>query len=141
MVASLAVTAQEIEEILRTTPFAKIYNFKLASLGDGECTLHVPFAKETERPGGIIAGPVYIAAADAAIWLAIMTKLGAKVQTVTTELNTTFLRPAREQAIAVAARVLKLGRSQIFCVAECRTLDDDLLTHHTSTYARVATAP
>ena len=141
MSVQLAVTAREIEAIMRDTPFAKIYNFKLVSLADGECSVSIPFSKQTERPGGIVAGPVYMAGADAAMWFAIMTKLGAHVLTVTTELNTTFLRPAKEQAIVVTARVLKLGRSQIFGVAESRTLGGDLLTHHTLTYAKVTPAP
>ena len=133
----LAITEQEIHAILKATPFAQIYNFKLASLGDGACEIHVPFSKSTERPGGIVAGPVYMAAADVAMWVAIMTKLGTKVLTVTTELNTSFLRSAKEETIVASARVLKLGRSQIFGVAECRSLSGELLTHHTLTYAKV----
>ncbi len=35
---------------------------------------------------------------------------------------------------------MKLGRTQIFGVAECRTIAGKLLTYHTISYARV-TAP
>lgn len=141
MSAQIAVTAQEIQAVLLQTPFAKIYNIALASLDDGECALRIPFSKATERPGGIVAGPVYMAAADVAMWFAIMTKLGANAPTVTTELNSTFLSSARQEEIVAKARVLKLGKNQIFGVAECRTLDGKLLTHHTLTYVKVTPAP
>lgn len=130
-------TSQELEQILRETAFAKIYDFQLISHGDGQCVLKVPFSKETERPGGIVAGPVYIACVDVAMWLAIMSKLGSQVHTVTTELNTTFLSAAKEEAIIGSATVIKFGRTQIFGVAECRSIDGKLLTHHTISYARV----
>ena len=131
-------TRQELERILAQTPFGKLYNFQLISHGDGECAIKVPFSNSIERPGGIVAGAVYFACVDVAMWLAIMTKLGTQVQTVTTELNSTFLSAAKEQDIIGTATVLKLGRSQIFGKAECRTVDGKLLTYHTISYACIA---
>jgi uncharacterized protein (TIGR00369 family) len=131
-------STQELEHILEQTPFGKLYHFQIVSHGDGECILKVPFAKSIERPGGMVAGPVYFSCVDVAMWLAIMTKLGTEVQTVTTELNSTFLSAAKEQDIVGTATVLKLGRSQIFGKAECRTVDGKLLTYHTISYARIA---
>jgi uncharacterized protein (TIGR00369 family) len=132
-----APTLQELEHILEQTPFGRLYNFQLISHGDGRCVIKVPFSKDTERPGGIVAGPVYIACVDVAMWLAIMTKLGTDVHTVTTELNTTFLSAAKEEDIVGSATVLKLGRTQIFGSAECRSNSGKLLTYHTISYARV----
>ncbi len=131
-------TSQELEKILRQVPFGKLYNFQLVSHGDGQCVLSVPFSKDLERPGGMVAGPVYFACVDAAMWLAIMTKLGTQIQTVTTELNTTFLSSAKEEDIIGSATVLKLGKTQIFGTAECRTNNGKLLTYHTISYARIA---
>ena len=130
-------TIQELEHILEQTPFGKLYNFQLVSHGDGQCTIKVPFSKDIERPGGIVAGPVYFACVDVAMWLAIMTKLGTEVQTVTTELNSTFLSSSKEEDIIGTATVLKLGKTQIFGTAECRTISGKLLTYHTISYARL----
>lgn len=130
-------TTQELEHILEQTPFGKLYNFQLVSHGDGQCAIKVPFTKVIERPGGIVAGPVYFACVDVAMWLAIMTKLGTGVQTVTTELNSTFLSSAKEEDVIGSASVLKIGRTQIFGVAECRGNSGKLLTYHTITYTRV----
>ena len=131
-------TTQELEHILEQTPFGKLYNFQLVSHSDSQCAIKVPFSKDIERPGGIVAGPVYFACVDVAMWLAIMTKLGTAVQTVTTELNSSFLSSAKEEAIIGSATVLKLGKTQIFGSAECRTVSGKLLTYHTISYARIA---
>jgi uncharacterized protein (TIGR00369 family) len=131
-------SSEELKNILAQTPFGKLYNFKLVSHGDGHCAIKVPFSKDIERPGGIVAGPVYFACVDVAMWLAIMTELGTKVQTVTTELNSTFLSSAKEEDIIGSATVLKLGRTQIFGSAECRSISGKLLTYHTISYARIA---
>lgn len=106
------------------------------SSGDGECTLLVPFRKDFERPGGVVAGPVFMAAADVAMWLAIITKLGAADGSVTAEMKTNFLNGAREEGFLCHAKILKLGRRLVYGVAECTNREGKLLTHHTITYIR-----
>lgn len=73
---ALAATAEELQRLLAAVPFTRRYGFKVTAIGDGVCTLEVPFQAEFERPGGIVAGQVFMAAADVAVWLAIMTRLG-----------------------------------------------------------------
>jgi uncharacterized protein (TIGR00369 family) len=131
-----AVTEEELAQILLTSPFAKAYRFKLHSIGSGECTLLIPFQPDLERPSGIVAGPIFMAAADVAMWLAIMTHLGKEELTVTVELNTAFLNPAKEEDARCTAKVLRLGKTLIYGVAECRNVPGSLLTHHTITYIR-----
>jgi len=70
------------------------------------------------------------------MWLAIMTLLGKSNLTVTTELKTAFLSPAKQEDVKCTANVLKLGKSLIYGVAECSNEADKLLTHHTITYIR-----
>jgi uncharacterized protein (TIGR00369 family) len=134
----LAVTNQELRLVLSESAFAKIYNFALDAFDDGECTLLLPFQESIERPGGIVAGSVFMTAADVAMWLAIMTLLGKDAKTVTTEAKTTFLSPAQQQDIKCTAKVLKLGKSMIYGVAECNDMAGKLLTHHTITYLRIS---
>ncbi|HEU4387421.1 MAG TPA: PaaI family thioesterase [Blastocatellia bacterium] len=136
MESNLAITEEEIDQVLAESPFAGIYNFKLRSIGDGECTLRIPFQERLERPGGLVAGSVFMTAADVAMWLAIMTRLGRDALTVTAELKTTFLRSAKREDVDCAARILKMGKSLIYGVVECRNMTGDLLTHHTVGYAR-----
>src|SRR5215472_16093842 len=115
----MSMTADELRLVLSESPFARIHSFQLESFGPGKCTLRVPFQEELERPGGIVAGSVLMTASDVAMWLAIMTLLGKDTMTVTTELKTTFLSSAKREDLTCAAKVLKLGKSLIYGVAEC----------------------
>jgi uncharacterized protein (TIGR00369 family) len=133
---SLAVTDAELRQTLAQASFLDQYGFQLDAFGDGECTLFVPFRKTFERPGGVVSGPVFMAAADVSMWLAIMTRLGAGDGSVTAELKTNFLSGAREEDFLCRARVLKFGRRLIYGVAECASRDGKLFTHHTITYIR-----
>jgi len=132
----LAVTDSELRQILSQASFLDQYGFELESFNDGECSLLVPFRKELERPGGVVSGQVFMAVADVAMWLAIMTRLGASDASVTAEMKTNFLSGAREEDFVCRARVLKFGRRLIYGVAECSNREGKLFTHHTITYIR-----
>jgi uncharacterized protein (TIGR00369 family) len=134
---AIAASRGELEQALSESPFARIYRPTLDSFGPGECTLIVPFNAALERPGGIIAGSVLMSAADVAMWLAIMTRLGVDEVTVTSEMSTTFLGSAKQEQIHCTARVVKLGTNLIFGVAECSNGAGKRFTHHTITYVRV----
>ena len=138
MKTELLVTIDDLEKILSESAFARIYDFSIHSFLEGECTLIVPFQESIERPGGIVAGSVYMTAADVAMWLAIMTVLGKETMAVTTQMTTTFLNSAKQEDVLCSARVLKLGKKLIYGVAECSSNGDKLLTHHTITYARIS---
>jgi acyl-coenzyme A thioesterase PaaI-like protein len=51
----------------------------------------VLFRDEFERPGGAVSGPVFMAAAHVAIWLAVVTRRGAEETWVTVDRKTAFL--------------------------------------------------
>ncbi len=133
---TLAVTKAELQQLLYEVAFTKNYGFSLQAIAEGECTLNVPFQEAFERPGGIVSGQVFMAAADVAMWLAIMTKLGTADQSVTVELTTAFLRGARQEDFRCTANILRLGKRLVYGVAECSSHTGQLLTHHTITYAR-----
>ncbi len=133
---TLAATKTDLRRRLSVAPFTKMYGFKLRSIANGECTLEVPYQAAFERPGGIVAGPVLMAAADVAMWLAVMTRLGTTDGSVTAEMKTSFLNAARQESFRCTARILKLGTRLIYGVAECISSNGKLLAHHTLTYIR-----
>ncbi|MEO7021831.1 MAG: PaaI family thioesterase [Ktedonobacteraceae bacterium] len=133
----LAVTEEELRELLAAWPFISRMNFQVRALDDGLCTLEVPFQEVSMRPGGRISGPTYMAAADAAVWFAIMTRLGKDDPAVTAEMKTNFLGAAREEPFFCTARILKWGRRLIYAVVECTNAQGKLLAHHTVTYIRL----
>ena len=131
-----AVTRDELQTLASGAVFARDYDFRVRAFGAGECTVDVPFQLGLERPGGLIGGPAFMAAADVAMWLAILTRLGPSDESVTASLTTAFVGAARREGFSCTARVLKLGRRLIHGVAECVSADGRLLTHHTVTYMR-----
>ena len=131
-----AVSKAELQQLLTDLPFIRSYGFRVRSIAPGECVLSVPFQPAFERPGGIVSGLVFMAAADVAMWFAIKTLLGLDDGCVTAEMKTNFLSAAKQQDFRCSARVLKLGKRLVYGVAECVSLDRKLLTHHTLTYIR-----
>ena len=130
------VSAEELQAYLaRGITFAP-YGFRVTGASAGSCTVAFAFRSEFERPGGVVAGTVFMAAADVAMWLAIKTLEGVDDPSVTSQMQTEFLRPARREGFSCTARVLSSGRRQIFGVAECVTEDGRLLAYSTLVYAR-----
>ncbi|PYN73562.1 MAG: PaaI family thioesterase [Candidatus Rokuibacteriota bacterium] len=136
----LAATEVELQRILADVAFTRAYGFRLHSIADGQCTLEVPFQPLFERPGGIVSGQVFMAAADVAMWLAIMTRLGASDGSVTAGMTSAFLDAARHEPFRCTARIVKLGRRLVYGVAESVSGSGRLLAHHSLTYARAARA-
>ena len=130
-----AARRAELEAWLAGAPFNAHYRFHVGALGAGECAVEAPYRDEFERPGGGISGPVFMAAADVAIFLAIATRQGTRERWVTVDLATAFLRAAAREPFTCRARVVRLGRRLAYVVAESARADGALLTHHTATYA------
>lgn len=64
------------------------------------------------RPGGTVSGPVLMAVADVALYVAILGEIGIVPLTVTTNLSINFLRkPPADRAIVGVCKLMKLGRS------------------------------
>jgi uncharacterized protein (TIGR00369 family) len=134
---TLAVTEDELRQLLVELPFINQYGFRLHSIGDGTCTLDVPFQETWERPGGIVSGPVLMAVADVAMWMAIMTRIGNEAEmTLTIEMKTAFLTAAKREDVRCTATILKLGKRLVYGVAECITSTGVPVTHHSMTYLR-----
>lgn len=63
------------------------------------------------RPGGTVSGPSMFALADVAVYLAILSRIGPKALSVTTNCSIDFMRkPAANTDMIAETRLLKLGR-------------------------------
>jgi uncharacterized protein (TIGR00369 family) len=131
----MLVEAPDLQALLGRFMFSRRLGLKVVELGDGTCTVRVPFRQAFERPGGIVSGDIYMTTADIAFWFAIKTFAGLDDSSVTSHLNTTFLSAARQEPFLCRATVLRRGRRILYGVAEC-TAGERLLTHHTLTYMR-----
>ena len=137
MNTQLACTLDQLTQVLADTAFLKPYGFVVQSCAAGECSIVVPYAPWSERPGGMVSGMTIMGAADVAMWLAIMTERGTTERWVTIDMKTAFLSSARETDIYCVARILKLGKRTSYGSAECRDAGGHLLAHHVISYALV----
>jgi uncharacterized protein (TIGR00369 family) len=89
------------------------------------------------RPGGTVSGPVLMATADVALYVAILGQIGIVPLTVTTSLNINFLRkPAADRDIMAHCKLIKLGKT--LAVGEVSLYSEggtDMVAHVTGTYA------
>ncbi len=94
------------------------------------------------RPGGTVSGPVLMAVADVALYVAILGEIGIVPLAVTTSLSINFLRkPASDRAIVGVCKLMKVGRSlavgEVFLYSEGR---DEVVAHVVGTYSIPPTA-
>jgi uncharacterized protein (TIGR00369 family) len=132
----LACEKEQLEQLLTEVAFTRNFGFALQDIGEGQCSIDVPFQRAFERPGGVVSGQVFMAAADVAMWLAIKTKLGLADTSVTAEMKTNFLGALKKEGFCCTAQVLKVGRRLIYGTAACVDARGRLLTHSTVTYIR-----
>ena len=66
------------------------------------------------RPGGTVSGPVLMAIADVALYVAILGEIGLEPLTVTTNLSINFLRkPSPDSDIIGDCKLLKVGKTLV----------------------------
>ena len=102
----------------------------------GEVVMSLPVAPKQVHGGGVLCGQAMMAAADTAMILAIVTKLGEFKPMTTVQLQTSFLRsvPGDAVDVRVLARVLRLGRKLVFGEIELLDASGELVAHATTTY-------
>ena len=110
---------------------------RVEAVGNMGATVVQPVGEHSLRPGGTVSGPVMMAVADVALYVAILGEIGIVPLTVTTSLNINFLRkPAAGRSIVGVCRLIKLGRSlAVGEVALYSEGHEDMVAHAVGTYA------
>ena len=129
-----AVTVDDFNRILdKDLSWAYDIGMRAQSVGDGEAVIRLEFAEEMLRPGGTVAGPFLMALADAAMYAAVMGKLGIVKMAVTSNLNINFLQRPNPGALLAEARALKIGkRLAMLDVIICSEGYDEPVAHATA---------
>jgi len=105
------ITIEELHDLARDhVPIAGQMGLVVDRVARGEATVRVPYRDRFLRPGGTISGPVLMAAADFAMYAAVMSLIGRVELAVTTNLNINFLRRPAPVDLVARARILKLGQ-------------------------------
>lgn len=109
----------------------------VSSAGDRGATVRHEVGEAELRPGGTVAGPVLMAVADVALYVAVLGAVGIVPLAVTTSLNINFLRkPKADAAVVGVCCLLKVGRS--LAVGEVHLYSegsDEPVAHAVGTYS------
>lgn len=111
-------------------------DLQLLEARSGEVLMSLPVAAKQVHGGGVLCGQAMMAAADTAMILAIVTKLGEFKPMTTVQLQTSFLRPVPGDSgeVRVVARVLRMGRKLVFGEIQLLDAQGELAAHATTTY-------
>jgi uncharacterized protein (TIGR00369 family) len=112
---------------------------RVEAVDEDSVTLALPVAPGLVHGGGVLCGQAIMSAADTAMLLAMIARLGEFKPMTTVQLQASFLRPVPKDvaSITIVARVLRLGKSLSYGEVEFRTPDGKLAAHATTTYALV----
>jgi len=107
------------------------------SVGEQSATIRHEIGIDELRPGGTVSGPVMMAVADVALYVAILGEIGLVPLTVTTNLNINFLRkPSPDKDIIGKCKLIKIGRA--LAVGEVALYSEgnkDPVAHAVGTYS------
>ncbi|KQT11139.1 PaaI family thioesterase [Ramlibacter sp. Leaf400] len=85
---------------------------RVLEVGNRACRVLHEVGRGELRPGGTVSGPVMMATADVALYVAILGEIGIVPLTVTTSLSFNFMRkPAGDRNVIGDCRLMKLGRT------------------------------
>ena len=106
-------------------------------VGNGSATIKHRIGADELRPGGTVSGPVLMAVADVALYVALLGDIGIVPLAVTTSLNINFLRkPSSNKDIVGVGKLIKVGKA--LAVGEVALYSEgtrDLVAHAVGTYS------
>jgi uncharacterized protein (TIGR00369 family) len=137
--AAPKLSRKKLETLLRAE-FPQMFNaesgYALEALWHGGCRVRRHFHPKSLRPGGTVSGPIMMALADFAMYLAVLSAIGWVPLAVTTNLSINFLKKPGRRDLLAEARLIKLGKR--LAVGEIGIRSEgaaDLVAHATSTYS------
>ena len=129
----------ELENFLRTE-FPQVFNsasgVSIEEVRYGSARVRQAYRQAFIRPGGTIMGPIMMALADFAMYVAVLASIGPVPLAVTTNLNINFLRKPEARDLVAETKLIKLGRRLAVGDIAIRSADAEaLVAHATATYS------
>ncbi len=118
--------------------YTKRLGLRVETVAPGEVTLTLPVTPELVHAGGVLCGQAILAAADTAMLLAMIARLGEFRPMTTVQLQVSFLRQVAEApSVIVVGRIVRLGKTLSYGEVEFRAPDGKMAAHATTTYALI----
>lgn len=122
----IAMDADALHGFLETHFLQVKDEFRVERITDEGILVRLRVGDRHLRPGGTVSGPSMFGLADVSVYLAILSRIGPKALSVTTNCSIDFMRkPAARTDLLCDTRLLKLGRA--LAVGDCliRSEGDD----------------
>jgi acyl-CoA thioesterase len=124
---------------LEASEFAAWMGLEVVSFDDGASELRLPLKPHHRNPSGVVHGGVVASLLDAAIGLALRTKLEMTSQHVTLGLDIHYIAISRGDVMTARGRVLRSGRQAAHGEAEVFDEDGTLLAKGAATFMTLRT--
>ena len=133
-IATLQKTLDEI-----AAEYVRRLNLRIEAIDEEAVTLSLPVAPGLVHGGGVLCGQAIMSAADTAMLVAMIARMGSFKPMTTVQLQTSFLRPVPKEAasVTVVARVLRLGKTLSYGEVDFLAPDGKIAAHATMTYALI----
>ena len=106
------MTADELNAFLGDAFPGAPRAYRVEHAGPDGVRMRVPYDAAQLRPGGTLSGPTLMALADAAAWMATLSRIGPVALAVTSSLSISFLTKPAPADLLAHASLLRLGRRQ-----------------------------
>ena len=117
-------------------PWVQELNLQVDDIAPQSARLRMPFDTRLCRVGGMICGQALLTGADTAMVIAICAALGGFKPFTTVDLTVNYMRPIANEDALLTARIMRQGRTMIFCNTEITGADNGKLSaFSTGTYA------
>lgn len=129
------LNVQQLQEFLRSDfPQSSVV---VESVSERGACVRQAIDQSHLRPGGTVSGPVMMAVADVAMYVALLAEIGIVPLAVTTNLSINFLRkPRADKDLLAHCQLIKVGKT--LAVGEVSLYSDgsdELVAHVVATYA------
>ena len=107
--------------------------------GADSVTLSLPVTPELVHAGGVLCGQAIMSAADTAMLVAMIARIGEFKPMTTVQLQASFLRPVPKDvgSVTVRATVLRFGKTLSYGEVAFLAPDGKLVAHSTTTYSLI----
>lgn len=130
------ITATQFLTLIHETiPMTQHFGFDVPALEWGRARLMMKGDDALVRAGGSVSGPSLMTLVDAALYAAVLTRLGMEPMAVTSDLNIRFLKRPPPEDLYADAYILRMGRRQAVGEITVSGADGVPVVHATGTYA------
>ena len=131
------ITQSELDEIVAASiPWVNDLGLEVEAIGEGACRARLAYDDRKVRPGGTVAGPMLIALASYAAYVAVLSVAGRVELAAVISQSANFFKGTAGDVIA-EARIVSRGKRLVTTETRLLAADsaDTLLAQVTATYS------